>query len=303
MDLSHNIIIPENCNSFTLKEIRASKLYQDLPQSYKNPFKSKETICNDILIYYTQRDVTIDNCMNHTIKDIKESVLYKNLPNKYKNLYHNKSTICDNIKTYYTNNYETILSVSTPPKVSVIESVAEKIVDKVIHKYGYLSIKYQTQERNKYGHKFDGTLRFNYKNQEHIIRLEYDGFQHFDRNHYWNNNNGGFDNQVMRDKLKEYSVYENSESLIRVYNINKSNNTIQYLEELISRTIDYICNGYDVLITIRENIENLFNLPQYKNYNWLENYDMFPFDDMYQISIFKDKNLLYHIKLTDFLTV
>ena len=107
----------------------------------------------------------------------------------------------------------------------------------------------------------------------------------------------------MRDKLKEYNVYENSESLIRVYNINKCNNTIQYLEELILRTIDCMIFGYNVLIRIRDDVENLFNLPQYKNLGWLNNYDMFQFGDIYQIIILKNKIPLFYITLANFLDI
>lgn len=315
-------ITPYNCKEFKLSDIKQSDIYLNLPSYFKKYHKNKETICSDIFRYYTIKDVTLDNCTIFTPDEIKESEIYKGTPNNkyYRNAYLKTDQLCSRINRYYNNIsvYDIVLSKKLQNgecpdndtcKMTNMEIIGEKIIQKIKEEYKWLNISYEKEIKTKYNLRFDGSLFFSLisnnslssKNIIHVIRIEYDGLQHFDRNNFWNRDGNKFNNQRNRDILKENLVFNNKESLIRVYNIDRIRNTIKYFKELIIKTIYYILNGFNILIKIKENVENLFELSQY-NISFVYDYNHFNYDDIYDIIIYND-SVQHKVKLDEFLSL
>lgn len=180
------------------------------------------------------------------------------------------------------------------------EKAAENIIKSVIQKYKEWSMMYKTEEIcmkcKKYNMQYDGTLEFCINNKSLKIHLEYDGFQHFDRSHYWNKKNrrrGGFNSQNRRDKLKEKITLDREQSLIRICSIR--NNTFPNLTKIIDKTIAFTIHNYIVIFKIRDNVDLLFKGKKRKKY------DQYTFDDLYQIFIHSQEGNIYTPTLNQYL--
>lgn len=167
---------------------------------------------------------------------------------------------------------------------SKLEKIAFHTIQSIILDYSTYNIKleYREQEKNIHGQKYDGSLYISYNKITYILRLEYDGEQHFDSDNYYNIKNKGFDYQRKRDILKEQHIFDNNESLIRVNKI-EDNNNIKYLELFLHKTIPFIIHGYQVLINIKNDI-----MINNKNCNVSD----LEYDNLYSINMFKDKSLI-----------
>jgi hypothetical protein len=166
-----------------------------------------------------------------------------------------------------------------------LERIGSNMIKMLMKEYPKWEMKYEIQLPNSYRHRFDGTLSYNGK----IIRIEYDGFQHFDPNSYWfKQGKSTFEDQRNRDKLKEYSVYEKNESLIRVCHLNKYKDSIEYLRQLLVNTIRLHVLGYNVLITINDK-------------TFKEKMETYQYDDLYTIALIHNKFKIGQMTINEFI--
>jgi hypothetical protein len=96
---------------------------------------------------------------------------------------------------------------------SILETKAKQLFENYVHPNKFIQIKnYKQEVINEDCQRYDGSLYFSFNNKDYILRLEYDGSQHFENPSQY---------QSALDSQKQQRSLNAGESLIRLSEINE----------------------------------------------------------------------------------
>lgn len=101
----------DDCNAMSMKQIKSTITYKDIPSKYRKSTMNKPELCT--LIRKLTSSIRDGECRNMTLEQIRTTRTYKDLPRKYKKSTLTKSKLCDLIGTVghgnSSNNHRNVL--------------------------------------------------------------------------------------------------------------------------------------------------------------------------------------------------
>ena len=209
--------------------------------------KSQGSEYRYLLVYFDRNNPILNRKWLYTAVTRSKSNVYMICKSSDVDIIMNKkdNPICDWFNDFISGKYITNkISLSKKNNESYREMKARKLFENYVHPNPNIKIlNYQQEIVNQDDQRYDGTLFFQYNNKNYILRLEYDGEQHFTGDSY----------QFTLDRQKEQRIFNEGQSLIRLFKID------DYSSLVITKIITLMTLGCQIIFQINVNNNNIDN--------------------------------------------